>query len=312
MAKHKPRISVVLATKDRPLLLQRCLTGISSQTFKNFELVVINDGGEAIDKAGKIFKQLAKESGHSVAVINNSRNLGSAAARNQGVKVAKGDIIAFIDDDAVPEPDWLGQIETYFNANLSVAAMNGCIQAISLDTSSERLRQAYYDFRAEILAGSVSNSYNFASGLIIADWLSLGNCAVRRGAIGYDLPPFNQDQKLNYGHRLAIRMLSAGQPVTYFAGAVIRHDHGRSLSSLFSTRLTKAVDFAQLAHDSGSPLLRDWGAFKTYCGHMFFDSDLLNRDKLLELLLTLEFSFVYMYRRFALMLFNNRVEKEVI
>jgi glycosyltransferase involved in cell wall biosynthesis len=77
MGETKPRISVVVPTRDRPELLQRCLAALEKQTVP-VEIVVVED--------------------------NESR--GPAWARNQGVRQARGQVICFTDDDCAPFPNW--------------------------------------------------------------------------------------------------------------------------------------------------------------------------------------------------------------
>jgi glycosyltransferase involved in cell wall biosynthesis len=77
MAKESPRISVVVPTRDRPELLQRCLEALEKQTVA-VEIVVVED----------------------------SEGRGPAWARNEGVRRARGEIICFTDDDCAPFPGW--------------------------------------------------------------------------------------------------------------------------------------------------------------------------------------------------------------
>ncbi|HEX7278460.1 MAG TPA: glycosyltransferase [Solirubrobacterales bacterium] len=77
MGEGKPPISVVVPTRDRPELLQRCLAALEKQTVP-VEIVVIED----------------------------SEGRGPAWARNQGVRQAQGQVICFTDDDCAPFPNW--------------------------------------------------------------------------------------------------------------------------------------------------------------------------------------------------------------
>jgi glycosyltransferase involved in cell wall biosynthesis len=77
MGEEQPRISVVVPTRDRPELLQRCLAALEKQTVP-VEIVVVED------KEGR----------------------GPAWARNEGVRRAQGDVICFTDDDCAPFPNW--------------------------------------------------------------------------------------------------------------------------------------------------------------------------------------------------------------
>ena len=77
MAEERPRVSVVVPTRDRPELLNRCLAALEKQTLP-VEVVVVED------REGR----------------------GPAWARNEGVRRANGEVICFTDDDCAPSPDW--------------------------------------------------------------------------------------------------------------------------------------------------------------------------------------------------------------
>ncbi|GGX40192.1 hypothetical protein GCM10007385_04390 [Tateyamaria omphalii] len=94
-----PTVSVVVVSRDRPIALSRCLTGLSQLQYSKFEIVVVADpaGCRAV-QAGPFTDQ--------VKLVEFDRP-NISEARNLGISHAAGDIVAFIDDDAVPEPSWL-------------------------------------------------------------------------------------------------------------------------------------------------------------------------------------------------------------
>ena len=116
---HDP-VSVVVVSRGRPGALLRCLKGLSQQFYPNFEVVVVADpaGTEAVN--GSEFAGLAK------LVEFDEANI--SAARNLGVAEAAGDVVAFIDDDAVPEPTWLTHLVAPFEADEEVMAAGGFVR----------------------------------------------------------------------------------------------------------------------------------------------------------------------------------------
>ncbi len=100
-------ISVVIATYKRPQLLLRCLDCLAKQSFDkdNFEVIVISDGK---DEATKAAITTWKAESDIILVYNSlAKKSGPAAARNFGWKLAKGSLIAFTDDDCLPDTNWL-------------------------------------------------------------------------------------------------------------------------------------------------------------------------------------------------------------
>lgn len=105
-------ISVVIVDykKDNPLL-RECLESLQKQSFTNFEIILLTDYKENLK-----YPRLRKKS--------YGRRVGPAKKRDDGVRMAKGEIAAFIDDDAYPREDWLERIISNFQ-NKDIAAVCG-------------------------------------------------------------------------------------------------------------------------------------------------------------------------------------------
>ena len=78
--------------------IRGCLDGLRKLDYPNYEVIVVNDG--STDGTGEV----AAEYGFKVI---NTTNHGLSSARNTGMRAAKGEIVAYIDDDARPDPHWL-------------------------------------------------------------------------------------------------------------------------------------------------------------------------------------------------------------
>ncbi len=112
-------VSVVVVSRDRPGALLRCLTGLSQLQYPNFEIVVVADAKGQQAVVASQFSSLIKCIGFDLPNISEARNLG--------ISHAAGDIVAFIDDDAVPEPSWLTFLVAPA-ARSQVAAMGGYVR----------------------------------------------------------------------------------------------------------------------------------------------------------------------------------------
>lgn len=96
-------VSVIVPVYNASGYLRKCIHSILGQTFKNFELILINDGSE--DHSGEICDEFAA-CDHRVRVIHQ-RNMGVSAARNQGLNNARGTYIMFCDADDWVREDWI-------------------------------------------------------------------------------------------------------------------------------------------------------------------------------------------------------------
>lgn len=100
---NKPKFSIIIPTYNTDVVLIQCLEALCNQSVdkKCFEVIVVNDGGKTeIYERLKFFKQ------HLDIKYFYQQNKGPAAARNLGIKKAKGDIILFLDDDSLPTKNW--------------------------------------------------------------------------------------------------------------------------------------------------------------------------------------------------------------
>lgn len=95
---RKPLVSIIIACPKTSWMLEECLEAIERQTYRNFEVLVMDDA-----KTGKV---------------------RPAEKRNLGIKQAKGEILAFIDDDAYPDAHWLEFAIKYFGEE-SIGAVGG-------------------------------------------------------------------------------------------------------------------------------------------------------------------------------------------
>jgi len=95
---HGPRISIVICTYNGSRTLRDCLEGVSRVEYPDFETIVVNDG--STDAVPVIAAE------YDVRLIS-TENRGLSAARNTGWQEATGEIVAYLDDDARPDPHWL-------------------------------------------------------------------------------------------------------------------------------------------------------------------------------------------------------------
>lgn len=96
-------ISVIIPVYKVENYLKECLDSVSSQSFKDFELILVDDGSP--DSCGQMCEDYART--HPNTVVLHQKNAGLSAARNNGVKAAKGQYVSFIDSDDYVSSDYL-------------------------------------------------------------------------------------------------------------------------------------------------------------------------------------------------------------
>jgi O-antigen biosynthesis protein len=103
-----PRVSVVVCTHNGAQTLPQCLDRVGALRYPDFETIVVDDGSS--DASADI----ARARG---AILVETEHRGLSAARNAGIERASGEIVAFLDDDAFPDPDWLQYVAAPLRAN---------------------------------------------------------------------------------------------------------------------------------------------------------------------------------------------------
>jgi GT2 family glycosyltransferase len=100
-----PRVSVVVCTYNSESTLRRCFDGLRDLEYPDYEVIVVNDGStDATD-------DIVREYGFRLI---STENRGLSNARNAGLQAADGEIVAYMDADAWPDPHWLCHLATAF------------------------------------------------------------------------------------------------------------------------------------------------------------------------------------------------------
>jgi O-antigen biosynthesis protein len=100
-----PKVSVVVCTYNNEATLRDCFDGLRALEYPDYEVIVVNDG--STDRTDEI-------AGEYSFRLFSTENRGLANARNTGLRAATGEIVAYIDADARPDPHWLAHLATAF------------------------------------------------------------------------------------------------------------------------------------------------------------------------------------------------------
>ena len=100
-----PRVSVIVCAYNSEDTLHDCFRGLRALEYPDYEVIVVNDG--STDRTDEIVNEYGFE-------LISTENQGLANARNEGLHTATGEIVAYIDADARPDPHWLAHLATAF------------------------------------------------------------------------------------------------------------------------------------------------------------------------------------------------------
>lgn len=200
------QISVVLATYKRPDLLERCLRALGRQTLNPelYEVCVADDAN--LPSTRQQVENLALETRAKLRYLPVQDRHGPAAARNVGWKAARGSIIAFTDDDTIPDSEWLEAGVRALREAQWIAA-SGCVKMPLADVPTDYERNE--------------------AGLCCAEFVT-ANCFVRREALvaigGFDerfLMAWREDSDLHFSLLKYARL--TGDRVGRISDAVVVH-----------------------------------------------------------------------------------------
>jgi len=122
----RPLVSIVLPTRDRSPALRSCLEAILQQPYRPLEIVIVDDG--STDGTAALLDQCSSsDPSISIRPFRNPTPMGANPSRNRGIRECAGTLIAFLDDDAFPEPCWLERLVRAF-ASERVAATTGRVE----------------------------------------------------------------------------------------------------------------------------------------------------------------------------------------
>lgn len=111
-----PTVSIVVPTRDRPDRLARCLAALEAQTVPDLEIVVVDDASVDADAVAAAVDDAPR------ARLLRGAGRGPAAARNLGVRAARGGIVCLTDDDCVPVPGWAAALTARIHGGAQAAA----------------------------------------------------------------------------------------------------------------------------------------------------------------------------------------------
>jgi LmbE family N-acetylglucosaminyl deacetylase len=129
-----PRISVVVRTRDRPRLLAEALASIAASTYRQLEVVLVNDGG--------VSPEVAADFPFPLQRVEHPASRGRAAAANAGIAAASGEVVCFLDDDDLVFPEHFATLaEALARLDGGVVYSDAAVGVYELDGNSWSLRE---------------------------------------------------------------------------------------------------------------------------------------------------------------------------
>ncbi len=214
------KVSLVINTLNRCDTLRRTLESLAQQRYQDFEVIVVN--GPSSDETAELLANWQSPLKVAQCPVANL-----AVSRNIGIGCAAGDIVAFIDDDAIPDPCWLERIVAGYDQP-KIGAVGGFV----FDSSGFQFQSTY--IVADRFGGAETHhpsdptaEFNTPGAFRYAAHLGT-NTSVRRSLL-LDLGGFDEEFEYYLDETdLCLRIVDSGHVVKYVADALVHHKFASS------------------------------------------------------------------------------------
>ncbi len=206
----EPFFSIIIPTYNRPRELTACLESINRVDYPRdcFEVIIVNDGGGAT--AESVVDSFAN--GLNLTLITQL-NAGPSAARNRGAANAKGEFLAFIDDDCMPARDWLKTLAAHFTNN-----PNCLIGGRTINLLTRNLYSTMSQLIVEIAYGHYNSDPNRSR------FFASNNMALPKDLF-YKVGGFDLSFTTSEDREFCNRFLYNGFQMVYVPDAIVYHAH---------------------------------------------------------------------------------------
>ena len=234
-----PLVSVVIPTRDRAVELAACLESMLRLRYPAYEVIVVDNAPSDDATEAMVRKRFGRE--RRIRYIYEAR-AGASLARNIGAHSARGEFVAFTDDDAVVDPLWLAALVAGFRQDARVACVAGLTLPSALETPAQQAFEVYggmglgYAPRVYDLVTNRGDTllYPYTAGIFGAS----NNVAVRREEFlargGFDVtlgpgtPAFGAEDL-----DLFLALILDGWQIAYQPAATVRHAHRADFPELY-------------------------------------------------------------------------------
>jgi glycosyltransferase involved in cell wall biosynthesis len=267
MGTNMPLASVIVCSYDEGRVkdLEDCVRSLLEQDFEDFEVLVVVDHNE---KVYRILRERLSDQKFKV-ILNDSPHMGQASTMNCGVRESRGEIVCFIDDDAVASRNWLSKLVCAYDAN--TVAVGGRIEPIWIGRKPSYLPEEFYwmiGATGKYLDKGVREVRNLWSGNISYRKSLLSTVGFFREDLGKTKYALLQGEDAEFGLRL---LKLTGRSVKYVPEAVVYHKvrgervklssllkraFGQGYTKAYIKKIYKGVDALSVERDYMKLLLK--------------------------------------------------------
>ena len=230
---ERPRVSVVIPAYRSHATIARCLRSLEAQKFRDFETIVVDSSPD--EQTAEMVRGFPW-----VRFCRSTSRLLPHAARNQGVSLARAELLVFTDPDIYPPPDWLARLVAAYESH-------GGVVVGAFDCHGDELR----DRAMHLCKFSKWLPYGERRPV---DMSPTGNMLLRRDA--FDAAGGLPGDLFLGDVTLSRALLERGVPLIFEPGAVVEHHHEETLGPFLRSRFVRGIWYGQMRSEwTGRPAL---------------------------------------------------------
>lgn len=226
-----PFVSIVVPTFNRPQMLDSCIESLLALDYPRdkYEIIIVDDASPEPLTLGHFSR--------SVRLIRLARNSGPGAARNEAVRQANGEIMAFLDDDCLADQNWLKNLVPCFQFP-DVCAAGGRVESAYLAKPLEKYEQV----QSPLLMGNTQRKVRKGSSL---SYLATCNLLVRKESL-LAAGVFDPAMRVGEDVDLCWRILERGENIYYVPEGLVYHHHRSTILPFLKRRYNYGQSEAKL------------------------------------------------------------------
>lgn len=245
----KIKVSLVICTYNRPKLLKSTLQSVVNLYFDPvlFEIIVVDNGSD--DHSHDVFASI-KQYGRCKMVYAREEILGLSHARNKGIVLAEGEIVAFLDDDELVDPNWLKELIKPYDSDEQIACVGGKIIPVFPDNKYPM----WYSKDIQGFFGGVDHGEQIHEVNFPIEYIGGGNMSFNRqlildaGMFNVRLGIIGASSYSGEENELALRIKNKGFKVLYNPFAITYH-------LIESERISKQFYYKRLFQSGKSEIM---------------------------------------------------------
>jgi GT2 family glycosyltransferase len=222
-----PQVSVIVATRERPRSLARCLDSLLRLDYSNVEIIVVDNAASTTATAELVHGRYGDQVRYIAEPVP-----GLACAHNRGLTIATGEILAFTDDDVVADARWANGLVEAFQAYPRAGCVTGLIMPAELETRAQAMlerRGAFakgFDVVEHHRSAPPHPLFPFTAGRLGSGANMAFTARALRELGGFD-PALGTGTEARGGDDLLafFRCAAAGHSVVYQPDALVWHHH---------------------------------------------------------------------------------------